>query len=282
MSIQISPIIAAKAHGTGAISVKSIDLDKLGEHASPLALLDDFRVSGQPFGPHPHAGFSAITYVFEDSKGSLRSRDSLGNDLVIGPGGIVWLQTGRGALHQEVPAEIGRELHGAQIYVNLSSKNKLAAPRTFWLQTSEVPEWRSETGDRVRVVVGSFKSVSSPLAPAEPFDLLDVSLKNEFTFSPRKAHNAIVYVLAGEIIARASDGEQNVPSEHAVALHGSDGCVTLKAVQPAHFLVLSGHEIREPALANGPFIMNEPSEIDAAFARYRAGEMGHLGPLEKS
>jgi hypothetical protein len=33
----------------------------------------------------------------EDSEGKLRSRDSLGNDLVTGPGGIVWTQAGSGA-----------------------------------------------------------------------------------------------------------------------------------------------------------------------------------------
>ena len=31
------------------------------------------RVRGQPFSPHPHAGFSAVTYVFEDSEGSLEA-----------------------------------------------------------------------------------------------------------------------------------------------------------------------------------------------------------------
>jgi hypothetical protein len=31
-------------------------------------------------------------------------------------------------------------------------------------------------------------------------------------------------------------------------------------------------------LADGPYIMNELSQIEAAAARYRAGEMGHLAP----
>jgi hypothetical protein len=30
---------------------------------------------------------------------------------------------------------------------------------------------------------------------------------------------------------------------------------------------------------DGPFIMNDRSQIEAAAARYRAGEMGALGPL---
>jgi redox-sensitive bicupin YhaK (pirin superfamily) len=81
--------------------------------------------------------------VFEDSQGGVRSCDSLGNDVVVRSGGIVWLQAASGALHQEIPAKTGREVHGAQIFVNLSSKNKLAAPRTHWLESRVVPEWQS-------------------------------------------------------------------------------------------------------------------------------------------
>jgi redox-sensitive bicupin YhaK (pirin superfamily) len=62
--------------------------------------------------------------VFEDSKAALRSRDSLGEDVVVGPGGIVWTEAGRGVMHEELPAS-DDELHGLQIFVNLSAKNKL-------------------------------------------------------------------------------------------------------------------------------------------------------------
>ena len=108
MPIRFSPVVATRARGEGsAFSIRSIDLEALGDVGSPVALLDDFRVSGRPFGPHPHAGFSAVTYVFEDSPGSLRSRDSLGDDLVVDPGGLVWTLAGSGVLHEEIPAEPG-------------------------------------------------------------------------------------------------------------------------------------------------------------------------------
>jgi redox-sensitive bicupin YhaK (pirin superfamily) len=277
MSIQFSPVIATRAvESSGIFSVRHVEIDALGRRASPVALLDNFRVSGRPFGPHPHAGFSAITYVFEDSPGALRSRDSLGNDLVIRPGGIVWLQAGSGALHQEVPADATRALHGAQIYVNLSAKHKSAPPQTLWLQPNDVPEWRHDRGDRVRVVVGSFDGIRSPLVPAEPFNFLDVTLRQEISFNLPPGHNAIAYVLDGEIAVRGDDQEENVHNEQALALHSSTGHVTLAAVRPAHLLVLSGAEIQEPVLVQGPFIMNEPSQIEAALERYRAGGMGRL------
>lgn len=282
MSVQLSSIMPATTwENGGAFSANSIKLHDLGERASPVAVLDDFRVRGQPFGPHPHAGFSALTYVFEDSQGHARSRDSLGNDVVVGPGGIVWFQAGRGAMHQEIPAEEGRELHGAQIFVKLSAKNKFIAPRTFWLDAGEVPEWRNEDGDRVRIAVGSFQGVSSPLVPAEPLDLLDVELRQRISFDLPNGHYALVYVLKGGIHVRADGREEQVRGEQAVALFGSDGRVTFEASDHAHFLILSGAEICEPVVVDGPFIMNDRSQIEAAAARYRAGEMGNLAPLSE-
>jgi redox-sensitive bicupin YhaK (pirin superfamily) len=283
MSIQFSPVLAAQAQRNGdAFSVRSIDLHELGKRASPVALLDEFRVRGRPFPPHPHAGFSAVTYVFEDSPGSLRSRTSLGNDVVVGPGGVVWTQAGRGVIHEEVPAETDRELHGLQIFVNLSSKNKLASPEVLCLAKSEVPARRSEAGDRVHVVAGSFLGVSSPLVPVEPFTLLDVWLRRELSFDLQKDHNALVYVVGGEVIVGGERDEQKLAGGQALALFGGSGRVTFKALYAAHFLILSGAEIREPVLVHGSFIMNEWWQIDAAVARYQAGDMGRLAPLPES
>ncbi len=109
MSIQFSPVIAAKQRPLpGFSSLLYVDLDTLGVPASPVAVLDDFRVPGLPFSPHPHAGFAAVTYVFEDSPGDLRSRASSGADLTVGPGGSSGRQNRR-----SVKATAGQRGDGA-------------------------------------------------------------------------------------------------------------------------------------------------------------------------
>jgi len=55
--------------------------------------------------------------------------------------------------------------------------------------------------------------------------------------------------------------------------------VILEAAERAHLLVLSGAQIREPVVTEGPFIMNQPSQVRAAVTRYRTGAMGQLAPL---
>lgn len=278
MAIEFSPVIVAEPRGGGAFTINAFNLDALGGWSSAVVALDDFRVRSEPFPPHPHAGFSAVTYVFEDSQGALRSRNSLGHDVVVGPGGIVWTLAGAGVMHHEVPAQADRELHGLQLFVNLSAKNKLAKPRMLSLPRNQAPEWSDEVGDRVRVVVGSYGGLSSPLVPIEPFDLLDVKLRREIVLTLTKSQRVLVYVIDGAVRLRAGDRKASAQRGRLVALAG-DGRATLQAVSPSHVIVLSSAVIREPVVASGPFIMNDRMQIDAAFKRYQAGEMGRLEPL---
>ena len=279
MSIRFSSVVAAQPRRIGrSFSALSVEMNGLGQFASPVMALDEFRVSAPTFGPHPHAGFSAVTYVLEGSQGAARSRDSLGNDIVVGPGGIVWTQAGSGAIHEEAPAESGRELHGLQIFVNLSAKSKLSPPRVFSLESGNVPEWRKAGNVRVRVVVGSFEGVKSPLIPAEPFNFLDVELRTQLPFNLPEGHNAVVYVLKGTIgVASGNGPEQRVDAEHAMAI-GGGGDVVFNAHYPSQFVILSGASITEPVVAHGPFMMNDRAQIDAALARFRSGAMGSLSP----
>lgn len=282
MAIQFSPVVSARQSASGGtFSVRAVDLGSLGEYASPVLVLDQFRVTGRPFPPHPHAGFSAVTYVFEDSETGVRSRDSLGNDLVTGPGGIVWTEAGSGLLHEETPAESGKELHAVQLFVNLTAKNKLVAPRLLRLESAVVPEWHSAAGDRVRVVVGSFQGINSPLIPSEPFTLLDIFLQEDISFMLPEAHNSLIYLLSGQARVHTDQGSQrHIKGEQALALHGQ-GRVSLQANGPAHTLILLGADVREPLYEYGGFIMNDQRQIEAVTTRYRNGEMGHLEAISK-
>jgi redox-sensitive bicupin YhaK (pirin superfamily) len=278
MTIHFSATVDAQPRRIpGFTTLHFVDLRALGVHASPLAVLDDFRVQELPFSAHPHAGFAAVTYVFGDSAGSVRSRTSTGADLVVGPGGIVWTQAGRGLVHEEVPARRGVELHGLQLFVNLTSKHKLSAPRVLALDGTEVPVRELDDG-RVRVVVGSFEGVSSPLTPDEPFTMLDVELNTDLSYPMGAGEHTVFYVLSGILHLRVGKDLRTLRPVQAIALSGGEDTVRVEAVESAHFLLLSGIAIDEPIVEEGPFIMNDRPQIEAAIARYRSGEMGALSP----
>lgn len=280
MSTQFSEVISSNSNQMGNFFfVKSLKLEDLEDKVSPVAVLDNFKVTGHPFGPHPHAGFSPITYVLEDSKGSLRSRDSLGHDIIMGPGGIVWAEAGSGMMHEELPAEPGKELHGLQIFVNLSSKNKKMKPKIHKLESSEIPEWKSTFRDRVRVVVGQYQNVSSPLKTLEPFTFLDVELKKSITFNLEKGCNALVLVLSGQVSVHSTTaGARTINADQGVAISNSNGSADLKfeTSQDSRMVILSGKALNEPVVIGGSFIMNTEAEIKEAMASFQRGEMGHL------
>lgn len=276
---RVSPVVEAKRRPVpGFTNLQTVDLKALGVHGSPLAVLEDYRIRGPAFSGHPHAGFAAATYVLPDSPVGLRSRSSLGYDVIVGAGGVVWTHAGSGLVHEEVPASPSLEMHGLQVFVNLSAAHRLSAPQVMILQGTDVPVWRSRAGDHVFVVVGFFEDVASPLTPVEPFTFLDVRLRDTIKFPMTVDTNTVIYVLAGSLALRVGGEVLRIAADQAVAISRGDDLLTLEAERPSSLLLLSGLAITEPLVAVGPFIMNSRWQIEAAIARYRSGEMGGLSP----
>lgn len=278
MPLRLSLPFESTQRKSAGFQVKSIDLYQRGARHSSIVMLDDFKVSGNPFEPHPHAGFSAVTYVFADSEGGLRSRDSLGNDIRVGPGGIVWTQAGAGVIHQEIADSPDLALHGIQFFVNLSAHNKLNKPEVFWLKKQDIPQWVSDQGDMVQVVVGSYQGLSSPLQPAEPFTLLDATICNKIELPVTAGHFSLIYVEKGSAHVNAEGESIAITSGQAMTLSGH-GVVHIQATPLAHVLFLEGIALNDPIVTYGPFIMNDYSQIKSAIQRYESGAMGQLLPL---
>ncbi len=283
MSISISPVITAqRAVQGGNFSVARIDMGVLRDFISPIVGLDHFWMSGQTFAPHPHAGFSAISYLFEDSTGGMRNRDSLGNDFVAEPGELIWTQAGRGVIHDELPAENGQTVHGIQLFVNLSQKNKNLAPEVFQLKNSGIPVFADERNNYVRVITGDYRSVSSLLTLAEPFNLLDAHLESEIDLELRQGWNTLFYVLSGTL-ELVFDGRPAVTlkDDQVVGISAAEtATIKLSANESTHVLILSGASLDEPVVAYGPFVMCSQLDINTAIERFHAGEMGKLVPLQ--
>ena len=81
-------------------------------------------------GPHPHRGFSPVTLIFQ---GSLRHRDSFGNDEIVEAPGAQWMHSGKGIVHSERPSESLAEGGGPfeiiQFWVNSPAESKKKVPQ---------------------------------------------------------------------------------------------------------------------------------------------------------
>ena len=258
-----------------AFQASNIGRSNLGEGVDPFLQIDHFRMSQPVFPPHPHAGFSAVTYLFEDSEGAFINRDSLSEESVlIHPGDLHWTQAGSGVVHEEVPAQLGTVCHGLQIFVNLAAKDKFSAPKAFHLSAADIPVYAAN-GGRVRVVVGEAFGLKSPLETLTPVTLLDVALSagDRIEYEISKGQNAFVLVVKGE----GEFGGQVLSAESAGLFDAAgDRIMTKAGGQGLQYVLCAGAPLNEPIYAHGPFVMNSAEQIRQVHARYMAGGMGEL------
>lgn len=271
-SVVVPPRLAAPGFVDASINGGGpLDLD-------PFLSITDFRMSEPIFAPHPHAGFSAVTYSFPDSVGAFINRDSLGDRSRIGPGALHWTQAAAGMMHEEVPEERGLETHGLQLFVNLPADLELAPPQAFHADGDEVPELRPAPGVLLRVVVGEQQGVRSPVGPLlHQITMVDAHLDGgasaELDLDPEA--RAVLLVVGGAV-----DVAGTALAQHTVATaEGPSPLLRIEAgEQGAHVLVLAGRPIGEPVVFGGSFALSTHERLEDARRRFAAAAMGSLAP----
>lgn len=160
----------------------------------PFLGIDHAWMSAPTFAPHPHAGFSAVSYVFLDSETGIENKDSLGNHNLIQPGGLHWAAAGSGIVHEEIPAEPDMTVHSLQIFVALPPEHRDGPPFALSLEPQDIPVVRLP-GAKVRVAAGRFGQAASPLRPPTEVTLLDVSLDDGAALTVPLAAGHVVIVM---------------------------------------------------------------------------------------
>ncbi|MEE9926636.1 pirin family protein [Microvirgula aerodenitrificans] len=247
---------------------------ELQRRLDPFLMLDEFR-SDNPddyiagFPDHPHRGFQTVTYMLD---GRMRHRDSHGNEGLLGPGGVQWMNAGRGLVHSELPEQADGLMHGFQLWINLPAARKMSEPGYRDIPASAIPQTTTAGGVTIKVIAGEADGLRGAVQEADTEPLyLDLELPAGATHSLPlpPSHNAFVYVYAGEVtIGGRTVGEQRL------AVLGNDPAadgVTLSTVSGARVLVLAGRPLGEPIAQWGPFVMNSRGEVEQAIDDFRNG-----------
>lgn len=225
-------------------------------------------------GPHPHCGFSPVTFIF---KGAVEHRDSLGEKATVEAGGTQWMFAGRGITHSErFPREMtenGGELEFIQFWVNAPAAYKRAAPYYQPISQKETP-LVEENGSKVWVVSGLYKGKKGAAPTYSPQLLLRGEIRKDSILEvPIPASfNGLIYVLEGGL---KIDGHTVLTKDMAV-LNNDGDTVTMTATADSRFIILSGEPINEPIAQYGPFVMNNQTEIMQAIRDAQIGKMGIL------
>lgn len=225
-------------------------------------------------GPHPHRGFSPITFVF---KGNVEHRDSLGNQATVHAGGTQWMFAGRGITHSERMSKAlvskGGELEMIQFWVNAPRKNKMDAPYYQPISLEDTLSIQHKNG-QLWIVAGELDEVKGPAKSTIPLLLLRgvLSIEGEEKVKIPERFNCLIYLLDGEleIDNRIANGKQ------MIVLNNDGSEVRIKAKQNTRYILLAGEPIDEEIVQHGPFVMTNQTEIMEAMRDAQMGKMGIL------
>ena len=148
-----------------------------------------------------------------------------------------------------------------------------ATTREIYKTAVEIPTVEAGEGASVRVIAGELAGVRGPITSVatDPV-LLDLRFaeRGRLEHVLPRGHNAFLYVYEGEL----EIGEPATKvGRGQIAVLGEGDAVRVTAATAARALLLAGQPIGEPVARYGPFVMNTQSEIERAFADYRAGTL---------
>ncbi|KAF9200438.1 hypothetical protein BGZ49_009339 [Haplosporangium sp. Z 27] len=268
----------------------------------PFLLLDEFTLNSKGgFPDHPHRGFEAVTYMLS---GQMQHEDFTGKEGTVGPGDLQWMTAGKGVMHCEMPVKDPNSsgsndeptIHGLQLWVNLSQKDKMCEPGYQGLRDHQIPRVKATEGVEVKVIAGEAHGAKSKIFTRTPIMYLDYKMKSNSSVEVAipQEFEGFVYMLAGKayfgdgvVVSSSAEEEKfddktshvkineatSKPFEglpyHALILSRDDDSDTLKIQtkdQDARFVVLAGRPLKEPVVQGGGglFVMNTKEEVEQA------------------
>lgn len=182
---------------------------------------EDFIEAGQGFPTHGHRDMEIVSYVV---RGSLKHKDSMGNETIIKPGEVQRMSAGTGVRHSEYSIEKSNDTHLIQIWL---------LPRSLGISPSYGQKDFTESLSQKDLVLvaspdGDEGSVSIH-QDARVWAHRKSSLDTEFSFSTTKSYwlqnigEALRVVHKAEVFELAAGDALAVSQEEAVLKLSSQG-----------------------------------------------------------
>lgn len=221
--------------------------------------------------PHPHIGLQTVTWPLV---AQIRHRDSLGSDVVLRPGELNLMTSGRGIAHSEY--SLGDEptlIDALQLWVALPESRRHGDPafeRHTDLPRVTLPASAGPDASAV-VVMGTLAGVTSPATAYTPLvgAQLTVPRGTQVTVPLNPAWEHAITVLHGAIAV--GDGLP-VPAQGDLLYLGSDrGGVTLASAGGATVFLLGGEPLQDDLVMWWNFVARTHEEIVEARDAWEAG-----------
>lgn len=229
----------------------------------------------QGIGPHPHRGFSPVTFVIE---GEVHHRDSRGNNQIAKKGEVQWMNAGAGIIHSERPSKNLIEQKGkqeiVQLWINTPANKKMKEPQYQYLPLDLIPTFNSDSFVN-KLLAGNYRELKGKIKTDSALLIIwSQSHKGgSQALSVPTDNNCMLYVIKGDL---KITGFGNIEKNTAVVFENNAEKIEIATQNGTQFLLLAGQPINEPMVQQGPFVMNTQSEILEAMRDYQMGKMGYL------
>lgn len=278
-------LLYADQHDMGGLPIRQPFPSARMDHVDPFLLLHYANVkvpkhlapAKAGVSPHPHRGFSPVTFIFE---GAVHHRDSRGNNSVVKAGGAQWMNAGMGIIHSERPSpdihDIGGRQEIIQLWINTPAKYKMDQPQYFPVQPEQVPSWKSADGKvKVNVFAGDVEGTRGVVPSLSPVNAATLYFEKggEISLQIPLSHHAFIYLLDGKLNI---GGYGLTEALHAVVFNQDGDGISLTALEDTRVLFMTGEPLNEKVVAHGPFVMNSETQILEAMRDYQMGKMGVL------
>jgi len=288
MNKSVKYILRAQEVDMGGFPVKQALPTNNVEQVDPFLLLHHARMTpyfdrpakAQGVGPHPHRGFSPVTFVIE---GEVNHQDSRGNNQVANAGEVQWIHSGAGIIHSERPTQALLDAKGTQeiiqLWINSPAVRKMLEPEYIHVKEVDIPRVGDGVNSDVRLISGNYDGKTGAFRGQSELLLLWATINSgaKQSFTIPEGFNASVYTIKGNL--RIS-GHGMVDPEALVVFEDEGTSIEIEATTDAQFLVLAGKPINEPLAQYGPFVMNTQTQIMEAMRDYQMGKMGFLVETE--
>jgi redox-sensitive bicupin YhaK (pirin superfamily) len=231
----------------------------------------------QGIGPHPHRGFSPVTFVVE---GEVHHRDSRGNNHVAKKDEVQWMHAGAGIIHSERPSQKLADENGTleivQLWINTPVARKMQEPVYQYLAECKIPVCTSEDNQvKNKLVAGKYNGLQGNIkTESELLVVWGLAEKDgKQTYLLPDLFNVMLYIIRGNMKIA---GYGKVEQESLVVFDTGGDAVEISSEKGSQFLLLAGLPINENVVQQGPFVMNTTTQILEAVRDYRMGKMGIL------
>jgi quercetin 2,3-dioxygenase len=217
------------------------------DHYGPTESVDAMSVA-----QHPHVGLQTVSWLFE---GEIEHRDSVGSVQLINPGQLNLMTSGRGIAHSELSLDVGKKLHGAQLWVALPNEFKDIAPHFEHHGDLPVFEFNQL---KIKLIIGELMGHKSNATAYSPLIGAEINGGSSKTSMPIES-NFEYGILVDEGNIKINGHEVSANQLHYIPAGGSE--INIESEGNFRALLLGGQPFNEEIIMWWNFIGRTHEEI---------------------